>query len=350
LQSFFNTSYYGNTVLEYSIAIGIVFISLFAIQIIKIVVIKKLLASAENGLGGRGDFIIKSVKRFLIPILYLGALYLAINSLNFPEGVSKVLQAIYLVLAALFLIRFVITISNFMLMKFIEKTKEEEDARKIKPLLSVLNFAIWVIGLLFLLDNLGFQISTVVAGLGVGGIAVALAAQAVLGDLFSYFVIFFDKPFEIGDFIIFDDKVGAIEKIGIKSTRVRSLSGEQLIISNSNLTNARVHNYKRMEKRRVVFSLGVTYQTKPEQLRAIPTIIKEIIEANELVTFDRSHFKNYGDFSLNFESVYFVNSADYLEFMNVQQEINLNIYEEFAKREIEFAYPTRTLFINKTDV
>ena len=197
-----------------------------------------------------------------------------------------------------------------------------------------------------MLDNLGFNISTLIAGLGITGIAVALAAQALLGDLFSYFVIFFDKPFEIGDFVVFENNSGSIEKIGIKTTRVRSLSGEQLIVSNSKLTNSLVHNYKRMEKRRVVFNIGVTYQTTAEQLKAIPEIVKNIIAKNEYAQFDRGHFQSFGDSSLKFEFVYFILTADYTIYMDVQQNINLEIYEEFGKRGIEFAYPTQTVFLN----
>jgi len=206
-----------------------------------------------------------------------------------------------------------------------------------------------VIGIVFLMDNLGFNISAVVAGLGIGGIAIALAAQAILGDLFSYFVIFFDRPFEVGDFINVGDKVGTVEYTGIKTTRVRALSGEQLVFANTDLTNSRIHNFKKMEKRRVVFKLGVVYQTLADTLAEIPNLVKEIIEKQPDTTFDRGHFATYGDFSLNFEFVYFVLSSDYVKFMDTQQRINLEIYKEFENRGIEFAYPTQTLFVNKEE-
>lgn len=202
-------------------------------------------------------------------------------------------------------------------------------------------------GFLFLIDNLGYDITTLVAGLGIGGIAVALAAQTILGDLFSYLVIFFDKPFEIGDFIIIDDKMGTIEYIGIKTTRIRTLSGEQLICSNTDLTNSRVHNYKRMEKRRVVFSFGVIYQTAASQIKRIPGIVREIIESDAGNTFDRAHFSSYGDFSLNFEVVYYVMTPDYNIYMDRQQAINIAIFERFEQEKIEFAYPTQTVLLNK---
>jgi small-conductance mechanosensitive channel len=218
----------------------------------------------------------------------------------------------------------------------------------IKGVLPVIKVVVWGVGIAFLLDNLGFKISTVVAGLGIGGVAVALAAQAVLGDLFSYIAIQFDRPFEIGDFIIVGDKLGTIEHVGIKTTRIRSLGGEQLIFSNTDLTNSRVRNYKRMHKRRVVFKFGVIYQTSLEHMKEIPAIVTDIVKKVEDATFDRAHFCSYGDFSLDFEVVYYVIGSDYNKYMDIQQEINLAIMEEFTKRGIEFAYPTQTLFLNKT--
>jgi small-conductance mechanosensitive channel len=206
---------------------------------------------------------------------------------------------------------------------------------------------IWGMAIIFLLDNLGFKISTVVAGLGIGGVAVALASQAVLKDLFSYFTILLDHPFEVGDFLILDQYMGVVEYIGIKTTRLRSLGGEQIIISNADLTDSRVRNYKRMDRRRVLFQVGVTYQTGMDELKEIPQIAKSVIEGIEETSFDRAHFASYGDFSLIFEIVYYVLDRDYNKYMDIQQEINLKLNEEFGKRGIEFAYPTQTLFLQK---
>lgn len=213
----------------------------------------------------------------------------------------------------------------------------------------VVRVAVWAIVLLLALDNLGVNITALVAGLGVGGIAVALAAQNILGDLFASLSIVLDKPFAVGDFLIIGDYLGSVEKVGIKTTRVRSLSGEQLVFSNNDLLNSRIRNYGRMFERRVVFSLGVTYQTPPEKLRRMPTIIREVVEQQESVRFDRAHFQKYGDFSLVFEIVYYVLSPDYALYMDVQQNINLLIYERFADEGIEFAYPTQTLYVSGSD-
>jgi len=232
----------------------------------------------------------------------------------------------------------------------LRKGSDELLERSLNGIFNVFKVIAWGLAIVFFLDNLGFKISSVIAGLGIGGVAVALAAQAVLGDVFSYFSILFDRPFTVGDFIIIGDYLGTVEYIGIKTTRIRSLSGEQVIFSNSDLTNSRVRNYKRMDRRRVVFQLGVTYQTKLEQLKEIPKIIERIIKNTKDTAFDRAHFFSYGDFSLIYEVVYYVISADYNKYMDIQQQINFAIKEEFENKGIEFAYPTQTLFLNKTDM
>ena len=162
-------------------------------------------------------------------------------------------------------------------------------------------------------------------------------------------MIFFDRPFEIGDFIVLDDKKGTVEHIGIKTTRLKSLTGEQLILSNSDLTKSRVHNFKRLEQRRIEFNIGITYQTPLEQIKEVPTIIKNIITSIEGITLDRSHFMAYGDFSLIFQTVYIVENPDYNAYMDINQTINLKLFEEFEKRKIEFAYPTQSIFLTPTE-
>ncbi|MBE0636789.1 mechanosensitive ion channel family protein, partial [Candidatus Bipolaricaulota bacterium] len=195
------------------------------------------------------------------------------------------------------------------------------------------------------LDNLGVNVSTLIATLGVGGIAIALAVQNILSDLFASLSIIVDRPFVIGDFIIVGEQMGNVEKIGLKTTRVRSLTGEQIIFSNSDLLSSRVRNYRRMYERRIAFTVGVTYQTTPEELEAIPVLIEGIVSCQPDVRFDRCHFKSLGDFALQIETVYYVLVSDYAVYMNVQQAINLGIMRAFAQRGIEFAYPTQTLFV-----
>ena len=209
----------------------------------------------------------------------------------------------------------------------------------------IVNVVIWALVAMLTLENLGVDITALVAGLGIGGIAVALAVQNVLGDLFASLSITLDRPFVVGDFLIVDDFLGSVEYIGIKSTRLRSLSGEQIIMANSDLLGSRVRNYGRMNERRVVFATRVTYQTPVELIEKVPVLIRRIIEEQKDTRFDRSHFQIHSPGSLDFETVYYVLSADYNRYMDVQQAINLALHREFAKLGIEFAYPTQKLYV-----
>ncbi len=208
----------------------------------------------------------------------------------------------------------------------------------------LLKLVVWTVLLLLGLDNLGVDITALVTGLGIGGIAIALAVQNVLGDLFASFSILTDKPFVLGDFIAVGDFVGTVENIGLKTTRVRSLSGEQVVMSNLDLLTSRLRNYGRMYERRVVFQVGIVYETEREQVRAVPEIIEEIVSVQAHARFDRSHFKEFGNFALVFETVYYVTQPDYNVYMDTQQAINNAILERFAASGIEFAYPTQLLY------
>ncbi|MEP6548556.1 MAG: mechanosensitive ion channel family protein [Gammaproteobacteria bacterium] len=208
--------------------------------------------------------------------------------------------------------------------------------------------AIWVLIGLLILDNLGVNITALVAGLGIGGVAVALALQNILGDLFASLSITFDQPFFVKDFIVVDDFMGSVEHIGIKSTRLRSLSGEQIVISNADLLKSRLRNYGRMVERRVVFKLGVTYETPTDKLEQISTVIRKVVEAQQDTRFDRCHFADHGAASLDFETVYYVLSADYNRYMDRHQAIHLQIHREFEQRGIDFAYPTQRLLLERS--
>jgi len=204
---------------------------------------------------------------------------------------------------------------------------------------------IWVVVLLLTLDNLGINITALIAGLGIGGIAIALAVQNILGDLFASLSITFDKPFVVGDFLAVGDFLGTVENIGIKSTRLRSLTGEQIVMANADLLSSRVRNYQRMSERRIVFTIGVTYETPRDHLQRIPGLVRKIIESQEQARFDRCHFAKFGASSLDFETVYFVLSADFNRYMDIQQAVNYAIYAAFEEQGIEFAYPTQKLLI-----
>jgi len=209
----------------------------------------------------------------------------------------------------------------------------------------VATITLWALLLLLALDNVGIEVTTLVAGLGIGGIAVALAAQSVLGDLFASLAIVIDQPFVEGDFIVTGDIRGTVEKVGVKTTRIRSLDGEQLVIPNNDLVSSRIHNYKRMEERRILFTIGVEYGTTAEQMELAPRLIREAIEAQDGVRFDRVHFRAFGDFSLNIEAVYFVLSPDYAVFMQIHQAVNMQILRTFRDAGIAFAFPTQTVHV-----
>lgn len=350
MQSMLEHSFFGNTIYSYLSSLGLFIAGIAGVYVFKRYVLTRLKRWAESTTTKIDDLLIQALQKSLVPILYFGTLYVALHSLVLVPKIERGIDIVSIIVVTLLVVRSITTAVSFGLRSYLrEEAGSESGERQLKGVGKFANFLIWALALVFILDNLGVKISAVVAGLGIGGVAVALAAQAVLGDLFSYFVIFFDKPFVIGDFIVVGDKMGSVEYVGIKTTRIRALGGEMLIFSNTDLTNSRVHNFKKMEKRRIVFKLGVTYQTPADKLKAIPGIVKDIIVAQEDATFDRGHFASYGDFSLNFEFVYLVTGADYNKYMDIQQAINLAIFEAFEGERIEFAYPSQTLFVNKVN-
>ncbi|GGX32090.1 mechanosensitive ion channel protein MscS [Pigmentiphaga litoralis] len=204
---------------------------------------------------------------------------------------------------------------------------------------------LWAVVLLAMLSNLGVNITAFVASLGVGGIAIALAVQNILGDLFASLSIAVDKPFEIGDFIVIGSLAGTVEHVGLKTTRIRSLGGEQIVMANTEMLSSTIQNYKRLNERRIVFQFGVTYDCTASQAKQIPQLVESIIRSIDRTRFDRSHFKGFGDSSLDFETVYIVLEPGYNTYMDIQQEINLRLMEELASIDVEFAFPTRTIHV-----
>lgn len=348
MDSFWNKIFLGNMIKEWLIAIAIIAISILLLRFIKTVVLAQLKKWSRNTNTTIDDFLVISIERSVLPFFYLLSIYFGLSYLSFGDRAHGILKIALLVAATFFTIRLITSVISYLVENFTRSGQDVDIKKKqARGIVVIFNIIVWIIGIVFLIDNLGYDITTLVAGLGIGGIAIALAAQAILGDLFSYFIIFFDKPFEIGDFIIIGDKMGTVEYVGIKSTRMRALSGEQLVISNTDLTNSRVQNYKRMETRRVVFSIGVLYETPVEKIKKIPPMIKKIIEEQAGLKFDRAHFSSFGNSSLDFEIVYFIPSADYTLYMDKQQFINLAVFEEFQNENIEFAYPTQKIFIDK---
>jgi small-conductance mechanosensitive channel len=244
---------------------------------------------------------------------------------------------------------------NSLISLFLSRAKEKAEPDKInssaqRAIGFLGRLVLWTLVGALLLENLGIHLSALLAGVGIGGIALALAAQNVLGDIFCYVAIILDKPFIAGDFIVVGDLMGTVERIGIKTTRIRSLFGEQLIFSNHDLVTSRVRNYKTMAERRVVFRFGLVYETPTKVLRHIPELTRDIILSIPGVRFDRAHFLKFGDFSLDFEVVYYVLDGDYSRYMDVQQQINLALKSCFEREGIEFAYPTQLLYFRDSRI
>jgi len=342
-------TFLGISLENWLIAAGIAIGSFFLLTLLKKFLRHKVYQMAQKTATDVDDVIANLIARinplfFIILAAFIGskALELADKTLTI---INAALVIAFIVQAGLW--------GNYIIQHMIErqrKTKIESDAAAVTTF-SALGFVgkiiLWTVVLLLVLDNLGVNITALVAGLGVGGIAVALALQNILGDLFASLSIVLDKPFVIGDFVIIDNYLGTIEHIGLKTTRIRSLSGEQLIFSNSDMLSSRIRNYKRMQERRVLFSFGVVYQTPADKLRRIPEMVKKIIDEMERTRFDRAHFHKYGNFSLDFEVVYWIDNPDYNLYMDIQQDINLKIYESFQEKGISFAYPTQKLFLQR---
>lgn len=346
METFLNRVLWGNTVSAYLVAAAGILVAWIILSLTRkklLVLLRKLAAKTSFTMD---DLVVEAAEKFLIPYLYLLVNYNIILQLNLSAKTDKVLGAAMMVVTAWYLIRAINFIFHRLVILYIQKKNEPPNRiAQVDGMLMVAKAALWIVGAIAVADNLGYDVTAIIAGLGVGGIAIALAAQSILGDLFSYIVIFFDKPFEIGDFIILNNNAGVVEKIGIKTSHIRSLDGQQLVMPNAEMTKAVIQNFKRLERRRVVFSIGVVYNTPAEKLRRIPAMIKGIVSAQPSVDFDRAHMKGFGDFSVLYEIVYYINSPDYVLFMDTQQEICLRMFEQFEAAGIEFAYPTQTLYL-----
>jgi small-conductance mechanosensitive channel len=324
-------------------AAGIIGVKLFRMVIFSR--IKRMANAADLDVN---DLIVASFQKNLIPLFYFMAVYLSAGVLAVSGSTWELFHYIFIIVAVFFTTRFCISIIIFMVNRFWLVKDDNDKTSSVAILFNmVIRIIVWTVAILILLDNMGVKISGLIAGLGVGGVAIAFAAQSILRDIFNYFTIFFDRPFEIGDFLVVDSLAGVVEHIGIKTTRLRSLGGEELVFSNTDLTGSRVKNYKSMQERRVVFGFGVTYQTPVVKLKKITVEIEKIISDVKTVRFDRCHFHKFGDSSLDFEIVFYVLSGDYRTYMDIQQDINIKIMLLLEKMKVEFAYPTRTLFMQK---
>lgn len=342
----FEYNLFHNSIKDYLITLFIFAAGFVILRFIQKILLGKFRRWAEKTQKGFFAFFLKNGEQNLLPIAYIGLFYLSMYHLTLSPLWMKIINGLSLTLLVIFGVRYLLALFNQVLEYYFSYHQIDTSKKYVIQIISkFLTLLVWLLALTILLDNLGVQISALVTGLGIGGIAVALAAQVVLSDLFNYFTIYFDRPFEVGDYIVIDSFSGTVENIGLKTTRLRSLTGEELIISNTDLSSSRLRNYKRMKRRRITFTIGVSYQTEADLVKEIPQILAGIIKSIPDTELNRAHFSAFGEYSLLFEVVYYVLTNDYNKYMDIQQEINLKIIDEFSKRGIKFAYPTQTVYL-----
>ncbi len=337
-----NIELWGNSIFEYSVAVGIFILFLIVFKVFQVIILKKLKKLSESTSTDVDDILIEAVQSLKPPFYYFVSLYFILPFLAVKESILGVIKGLLLILIVYQVIKSILILVDYIFNKLANKEGNDGGVKMAYSYLGTFTkILVWALGLMMILSNLGVNVTTLVAGLGIGGVAFAFALKGILGDLFASFVIFFDKPFLIGDNIQVGDVKGKVTKIGIKTTRIKSSNGEEIVMSNESLTSKELHNYRKLEERKVAFSFGVTYETPPVKLRKISGWIKEIVGAVKETRFDRAHFNRFDDSALNFDVVFYMETDSYKKYMDAQQRINLNILEKFAKEGIEMAYPTQ---------
>lgn len=342
-----DVEYFGNTLSGYVFA-GVVLVgALIVFGVLQFVLLRRLAALAKKTETDIDDALIRIVGSFKPPFYTFLAFYVGVQTLQLNNVFGRVLEIILLVWVIYQVIRAGEILVEYVAIKFFDKDGDGEADAAIALLAKLIRGILWASGGLFILQNLGVNVTALVAGLGVGGIAIAFALQNILEDLFSSFAIHFDKPFVVGDFIVLGDKKGTVERIGIKTTRIRSVQGEELVVSNKELTATQIQNFGAMEERRINFVFGLIYDTPVEKLRRVPGIVKGIVGGIAGARFDRCFFKNFADSALEFDTVYYVESSDYKDYIRANEAIYLMILEKFAAEGIEMAFPTQTIHVVK---
>ena len=335
---FLNLMFWNNTILDYIVFLGVLALGFVAIFVLGRIVLRRIAKYQEKTQSPYAALVLSGIKQYVLPTAYFTLFYACTRMLALNVKLGHIVGVLSALFAIVMGAQFFASLTTFFFAK-LGKGKEDSASLAIKWLIRIAKIVIWGIALILFLDNVGVKITSLVTGLGIGGVALAFAAQSALTDIFCFFTIFFDKPFEIGDFIIAGEHMGTVEHIGVKTTRLRAIGGEQLIASNTDLTGSRIRNYKTMQQRRVSFTLGVTYDTPAETLKKIPLLIQKIVDETEDATFSRAHFANFGSYSLNFEVVYFVLGGDYDHYMDFNQRINLGIKDGFEHLGVSFALP-----------
>lgn len=347
LEQILATEYYGNLGSEYLIALGVFFATILGFWVFKNYLLHVLAKAATKSQTKIDDQIIEILNHVPKVVYIVLGIFVSTRTLQMPQWLSNSFWYLLLIAGIYYVVKVAQLFVDLGIEHMSKRGEEETQASLLNMLGRIIKGVLWAIAILVILANFGVEITPLIAGMGIGGLAIAFAFQNILEDLFSSFSIYFDEPFEVGDFIIVGDDMGVVKYIGLKTTRLTTLQGQELVISNRELTSTRINNYKRMEKRRIAFSIGVEYGTPKKKLEQVNEIMKDVFTHIDLADFDRSHFKNFGDFSLNYEIVYYINSSDYNDYMNVQQEINLSIVEAFEEHDISIAFPTQTIHVHK---
>lgn len=339
---------FNNSIKEWLIAVVVFAVVVFALKFFRSYVITRIKKISSKTKTELDDMVIDAIKAIHWPFYVLSSFYISLHFVYVPEFIQRWTFYIFLAVTIYYVIKFFESLVDYTAEMIISRKEEEDRNTGIVKLITILmKIGLWIGAVVLILSNMGYNITSLIAGLGIGGIAIALALQNILADLFSSLAIYLDKPFKVGDTIVVGDQIGTVERIGIKTTRIKVLQGEELVISNQELSTSKIRNFGVMEKRRVVLNIGVTYDTPSSKLKMIPEILKGIIDSKEDVDIDRVHFKSFGDSSLMFEAVFYLNNGEYQIYMDTQQEINLEIVDAFEKEKIEMAFPTQTIYIKK---
>ena len=291
------------------------------------------------------DFLLNALADSVIPFGFVVILILTEKELGLPINAEKIYDIVLRIIGTIVLIRLVNRVGSRFLNGITRRSGNEDLEQFLPNILPLLKALVWAIGSLVLLQSLGVKMTIIWGLLSAGGIGIGLALKEPAQELFAYLMILLDKPFTVGQFISVGSTSATVERIGVRSTHLRSLRGEQVVMSNSNLTGSTILNFAEMAQRRMIYSIGVTYDTSVEKMKAIPTMIQAIIDSKEHSTFNRCHFTEFADSSLNFELVYYIDTRDFTVALNEQQAINLEIMETFSHEGISFAFPSQTLYL-----
>ncbi len=330
------------------IALGIAAAVFVALLFLRELIVRRLARRAERSPTGFDDLVVSLGRRSQILVIAVVALYAGSLYVTLPPRQEQALRAAAEVAVFLQIALWASVAIDFWLAR--QRRRMDHDSTSV-ALAGVLRFVakltLWTLVLLMALDNLGVNVTALITGLGIGGVAVALALQNVLSDLLASLSIVLDKPFVLGDAITVDTLTGTVESIGLKTTRLRAVSGEQLVFSNSDLLKSRIHNWKRLAERRVLLTFGVPYDTPPDAVERIPAMVRSLVEAQDLTRFERAHFKGLGASSLDFEAVYWILTPDYGIYMDRQQAVNLGLLRAFESEGIDFASASQTLLLTR---